>query len=205
MNLKWRPFSKPFRHGGRFIPYSTFEHSFLHLAWSPTHPGFSLLSVHEHQSPGQFVLRKACDLQEKVSAMLSTDLANQYLTLSLPSFIFLCSCPIGSDGSLLTVLMLTFAIITLSSPSFPCCRRQLTGNTGGFSLVATEPPCPLELLSKELAVNHKSAVNMFCQHSVVGKSNKKKGKIGTAFQGPEPGETFSNKDHIIGSFLLFVF
>lgn len=115
-------------------------------------------------------------LQEKVSAMLSTDLANQYLTPSLPSFIFLCSCPTGSGGSILTVFMLTFAIIALSSPSFLCCSRQLTSGTEGLSLVATGPPCPLELLSKELALNHKSAINMFCQHSVVGKSNEKKGK-----------------------------
>lgn len=33
----------------------------------------------------------------------------------------------------------------------------------------------------------------------------KKGKIGTAFQGPEAGGMFSNKDHAIGSFCLFVF
>lgn len=106
--------------------------------------------------------------------MLNTDLVNQYLTLSLPSFIFLCSCPMGSHGSLLTVSVLTFAIITLFSPSVPCYSSQLTGSTGGFSLVATGPPCPLELLSKELAVNQKSAVNMFGQHSVVGKSNEKR-------------------------------
>lgn len=33
----------------------------------------------------------------------------------------------------------------------------------------------------------------------------KKGKIATAFQGPELGKTFSNKDHTIGLFLFVCF
>lgn len=137
-----------------------------------------MLPVHEHQALDSLLLGELAilQLQEEVSATLSSDLANQYLTQSLPSIIFLCSCPIGSDGSCLSIFILTFPIITLSSLSSPCCSRQLTSGAGGFCLAATGPPCPSELLSKGLAVNHKNAVNIFCQHSVIGNSNEKKKK-----------------------------
>lgn len=90
--------------------------------------------------------------------MLSSDLANQYLTQTLPSIIFLCSFPIGSDGSFLTIFILIFPMITLSSYSCPHCSSQLTGGAGDFCPVATGLPCPSELLSRRLAVNHKHAV-----------------------------------------------
>ena len=100
-------------------------------------------------------------LQEEVSATLSSDLANQYLTQRLLSIIFLCFCPTGSDDSFLTIFILIFPTITLSSLSCPCCSSQLTGGAGGFCLAATRLQCPSELLSKGLAVNDKNVVDIF--------------------------------------------